>query len=179
MGHPTNLEEIFAWGLRNPWRNSFDAETGDFYIADVGQGDWEEVNVATAASGGGNGLNYGWNTMEGAHCYPPGSMCDMTGLTLPTVEYPQEGPFCGGSITGGYVYRGCRMPALSGTYFFSDYCLNRISSFNLEGGAMATLELDRADLAGPRGVVSFGEDADGELYILEADGDAWRIVPDF
>jgi len=179
VGHPTNREEIFAWGLRNPWRNSFDRETGDFYIADVGQNLWEEVNVATAASGSGNGANYGWNNMEGTHCFDPTPGCDMTGITLPVIEYPHEGAFCSGSITGGYVYRGCRMPFLSGEYFFADYCLNRISSFNFEAGGMATLQLDRSDLGGPGAVVSFGEDADGELWILEAGGTVWRILPDF
>ena len=178
-GDPVNREEIYAWGLRNPWRNSFDRETGDFYIADVGQNEWEEVNVLNAVEGAGLGLNFGWNTVEGTHCYDPPAGCDMAGLTLPAVEYPHEGAFCSGSITGGYVYRGCRMPFLHGTYFFADYCLDRISSFVWDGAAATDLQLTRSDLAEATQIVSWGEDSEGELWVLEADGDAWRIVPDF
>jgi glucose/arabinose dehydrogenase len=179
VGHPTNRPEIWAFGLRNPWRSSFDRATGDLYVADVGQDQWEEVNVAPTSEGRGRGLNFGWDVVEGSRCFEPAVGCDTTGLTMPDVEYPHQAGGCSGSVTGGYVYRGCRMPFLRGTYFFADYCLGRISSFVWDGAAATDLRLERADLAGPSFVVSFGEDAGGELYVLQADGVAWRLVPDF
>jgi glucose/arabinose dehydrogenase len=105
--------EVFSIGLRNPWRFSFDRTNGDLYIADVGQNEREEVDVSTAGTGGGRGLNYGWNRMEGTACYGA-STCDRSGLTLPVMDYTHAD---GCSITGGYVYRGTALPNLAGTYF--------------------------------------------------------------
>src|SRR6476661_1231924 len=110
--------EVWSYGLRNPWRFSFDRGTGDLYIADVGQEHYEEIDVAPGGANPGKGINYGWNIMEGAHCLS-GGQCDQTGLTLPTFEYGHDQ---GCSITGGYVYRGPAIPALQGVYFYADYC---------------------------------------------------------
>jgi len=156
--------EIWAYGLRNPWRFAFDREAGMLYIADVGQNRREEVNVAPAGAGG---LNYGWNVMEGDECYA--SACERSGLTLPVLAY---GHADGCSITGGYVYRGQEIPALRGHYFYSDYCGGWVKSFRHEGGAAADqrdwgLHLER--------VLSFGEDSAGELYVLSANGNVYRL----
>jgi hypothetical protein len=163
--------EVWAYGLRNPWRFAFDRETGDLYIADVGQNRVEEVN---AVQGAGRGRNYGWNVMEGTRCFEPSNGCDREGLTLPVAEYDHDE---GCSVTGGYVFRGSAIPDLSGTYLYSDYCSGFVRSFRLQGDAAADerrwSELEPADHA----VTSFGEDADGELYLLTAGGGVYRIVP--
>jgi glucose/arabinose dehydrogenase len=168
---PNARPEIWAYGLRNPWRFSFDRQTDDLYIADVGQDAWEEVDVATAASGRGAGLNFGWNVMEGLHCYNTG--CSQTGLTLPVLEYSHSD---GCSITGGYVYRGTRVPALTGRYVYADYCTHFVRSFRFSGGQA----IDRRDWTAqldPGGTVSsFGEDARGELYVVAHTGSLYRIV---
>jgi glucose/arabinose dehydrogenase len=164
--------EIWAYGLRNPWRFSFDRMTGDLYIADVGQNSFEEVDVASAAAGRGPGANYGWNVMEGVHCYPSGS-CNQIGLVLPVLEYSHND---GCSITGGYVYRGSRVPALTGRYLFSDFCNYFVRSFVYLGG-QATERIDLTGQLDPHaGVSSFGEDARGELYIVTLGGTLYRIV---
>lgn len=178
LGQAGVREEIWSIGLRNPWRPSFDRGTGDFYIADVGQSTREEVNVSTFANGAGKGINYGWNVMEGSLCFPPGSACSMTGLTLPAVEY-DHGSGC--SITGGYVYRGSlpALQALRGTYFYADFCTRFVRSFRLVNGAV-TEHADWALQLQPGGdVTSFGEDAAGNLYIMTAppQNDLFRIVP--
>jgi len=116
--------EVWSYGLRNPWRFSFDRLTGDLYIGDVGQSRLEEIDVAPAADGAGRGVNYGWNLMEGTGCYASAS-CDTTGLALPVVEY-DHGQGC--SVTGGYVYRGTAIPALQGQYFYADYCSGFVRS---------------------------------------------------
>lgn len=153
-------DEIWAFGLRNPWRPSFDRGTGNLYIADVGQGAREEVNVATAASGGGNGVNYGWKIMEGTLCFSP--PCNTPGLTPPLVEYDHSGGAC--SITGGYVYRGAAIPALQGTYFYGDFCAGFVRSFKLVNGEQSSWPA-----LNPGGdITSFGEDEAGELYIMTA-----------
>jgi glucose/arabinose dehydrogenase len=153
--------EIWAWGLRNPWRFSFDRVDGTLYIADVGQGSREEVNVMPATTGG---LNYGWRIMEGTACYSPAN-CSQTGLTLPVLEYGHTGGAC--SITGGFVYRGSAIPALVGHYFYSDYCAGWLRSFRYANGAVT----DQRDWGLSLGnVLSFGQDAAGELYILSATG---------
>ena len=163
--------ELWNWGLRNPWRFSFDRSTGDLYIGDVGQGEREEIDVATAASGGGKGVNYGWNIMEGTQCYNASS-CDMTGLTLPVLDYTHSD---GCSVTGGYVYRGTAIPDLAGTYFYSDYCGGWVRSFRYAGGQVT--EAGSWDALAPGGgVPSFGEDGAGELYVLTAAGGVYRIV---
>ena len=165
--------EVWSYGLRNPWRFSFDRLTGDLYIADVGQNQWEEVDVSTPADGTGRGLNYGWSIMEGGHCFR-GPGCDQTGLTLPAFEYNHEQ---GCSITGGYVYRGGAVPAIQGHYFYGDYCQGWVRSFRYAGG-LVTDETSWPSLAPGGPVISFGEDAAGELYVLEQGGRVSRIVPD-
>jgi glucose/arabinose dehydrogenase len=163
--------ELWDWGLRNPWRFSFDRSTGDLYIGDVGQNEREEIDVSTAGSGGGKGLNYGWSIMEGTRCYNAAS-CDMSGLTLPVLDYTHSD---GCSVTGGYVYRGSAIPALAGTYFYSDFCGGWVRSFRYVGGAVTEAGSWNA-LEPGGGVPSFGEDSAGELYILSASGGVYRIV---
>jgi glucose/arabinose dehydrogenase len=163
------MDEIWAYGLRNPWRFSFDRVDGYIYIADVGQNTWEEVNAVASSTGG---INYGWNTMEGMHCFGAGT-CDMSGLTLPVLEYDH---LDGCSVTGGYVYRGAAMLALQGHYFYSDWCAGFLRSFRLAGAAATDQrEWDVGDIGR---VLSFGEDDDGELYVLSGNGNVYRIVAD-
>jgi len=160
-------EEIWALGLRNPWRYSFDALTGDLYIADVGQNRLEEVNVEPAGSPG--GLNYGWNVMEGSSCYGAAT-CDRTGLTLPVAEYGRDD---GCSVTGGYVYRGSAFPALRGAYFYADFCTNAVWALARDRDG----DWRQARVGtGSGGIQSFGEDAAGELYVLTAAGDLLHLV---
>jgi glucose/arabinose dehydrogenase len=164
--------EIWSFGLRNPWRFTFDPATGDLYIADVGQNAWEEVDVATAAGGAGRGTNFGWNIMEASHCYAASS-CDTTGLALPVLEYSHSE---GCSISGGYVYRGAAIPALQGHYFYADYCQGWVRSFRFQDGAV-TEPQQWPTLAPGGGVPGFGRDAAGELYVLSAEGRVSKIVP--
>lgn len=148
--------EAWAKGLRNPWRYAFDATTGLLYIADVGQGLHEEVDVEPTSSGG---LNYGWNIMEGLSCYNASS-CSQTGLTLPVIDYGHNGP-C--SITGGYVYRGSAIPGIRGHYFYSDYCAGFLKSFRYQNGAA----VDQKDWGLTNSsVTSFGLDFAGEMYMM-------------
>ena len=173
VGNPNALPEVWSYGLRNPWRFSFDRANGDLYIADVGQNQLEEVDVSPAAEGAGRGLNYGWSIMEGSQCFG-GAGCDQTGLTLPVLEYSHSE---GCSITGGYVYRGNAIPAIQGQYFYSDFCGRWVRSFRYADGA-ATEETSWPSLVTGGTIVSFGEDAAGEMYILEAEGRVSRIVPE-
>jgi glucose/arabinose dehydrogenase len=165
--------ENWSYGLRNPWRFSFDRATGDLYIADVGQNHFEEVDVAPASAGSAKGVNYGWNIMEGAHCLNGGS-CDQAGLTPPTFEYDHNQ---GCSITGGYVYRGAAVPALQGLYLFGDYCSGWVRSFRYQDGAAVELT-DWPTLRPGGAITSFGEDAAGELYVLVQGGSVFKIVPE-
>lgn len=170
-GNSAYRPEVWAVGLRNPWRYSFDQRTGDLYIADVGQNAYEEVNVVAAGTAA--GLNFGWPRMEGAHCYPAGSACDRTGLTLPVSEY---GRSAGCSITGGVVYRGRAQPQLAGAYLFGDYCSGRIWSLYRDGAGtwVQTEHLD-TDV----NVSTFGEDEAGEVLVAGlADGTIYRVVAD-
>jgi glucose/arabinose dehydrogenase len=161
--------EVWAYGLRNPWRLSFDALTEDLYVADVGQNQYEEINFAPAGQGG--GLNYGWNIMEAGHCYQTEG-CDRTGLRLPVAEYSH--PQGGCSVTGGYVYRGQQFPALTGNYFYGDYCSGLIWSLFQEapeqwvGGETPVFDLDA-------NITSFGQDVNGELYVVTVQGDVYQI----
>ena len=164
--------EVWSYGLRNPWRFSFDRLTGDLYIGDVGGNRLEEIDVAPASAGGGRGLNYGWNVMEGRSCLAAAS-CDTTGLTLPELQY-DHGQGC--AVTGGYVYRGSAIPALQGHYFYADYCRGFVRSFRLVDGAPAD-QADWPTLRPGDAIPSFGEDAAGELYVLSADGRVLKIVP--
>jgi cysteine-rich repeat protein len=189
----TETPEVFAKGLRNPWRFAFDRATGDLYIADVGQDRWEEVDVQPAPLV--PAVNYGWRFMEGRHCFAPATGCDETRLTLPVLEYCHalDQPGCPGgptgcSITGGFVYRGCRMPDLRGRYFYADFCAAFIRSFaGVSGGNAEDVRDHTAELA-PGGqlaidkISSFGEDARGELYIVDygtaaSNGEVYAIVP--
>lgn len=160
--------EIFALGLRNPWRAAFDGN--DLYIADVGQNAWEEVSVITT---GDAGANLGWNVMEGLECYRA-ETCNQEGLVLPVHVYSHD---LGCSITGGYVYRGSAIPDLAGTYFFGDYCSGGVYSFRYEGGAASEVT-NWSDSWGSVGsITSFGVDSAGELYITLAEGMLLKIVP--
>jgi glucose/arabinose dehydrogenase len=167
--------EIWAYGLRNPWRFSFDRVTHDLYIADVGQSSREEVDVQPATSAGGE--NYGWNIMEGTICYPPPTTgCSQAGLVPPVFDYvTHSAGTC--SITGGYVYRGTRLPLLAGHYVYGDYCSGRVSSFRYGNGAV-TEQHDYTPEFGVLGhITSFGEDTAGELYVVTQGGNVYRIVP--
>ena len=170
VGQPNMRGELWNWGLRNPWRFSFDRATGDLYIADVGQNEWEEVDVQPAASTGGE--NYGWAIMEGDHCYK-GITCNKTGLVMPVIEYG-HGDGC--SITGGFVYRGEAIPDLQGTYFYGDYCSGWVRSFVYRNGS-ATDAMSWPALDTKQQITSFGEDARGELYVVLAGGTIYRIAP--
>jgi glucose/arabinose dehydrogenase len=162
--------EIWSFGLRNPWRFSFDRVTGDLYLADVGQAAREEVDVVTTAAGRGRGANFGWNRMEGLSCYQAAS-CDQAGLTLPILDYTHSD---GCSVTGGYVYRGS-VAGLQGLYFYSDYCGGWVRSFRLQGGAAAD-QRSWPELEPGGQVTSFGEDAVGELYVMSAGGRVARFA---
>jgi glucose/arabinose dehydrogenase len=161
-------DEIWAYGLRNPWRFSFDRLTGDLYIADVGQNRWEEVHVVPAGSPGGR--HFGWDTLEGSHCFEPPQGCDPVGKEMPVFEY-DHGQGC--SITGGYVYRGRRYPALHGMYLFGDFCSGRLwGLWRQAEGRWQTRLLLVTDL----NIASFGEDEAGELYVLDLDGGVYRVA---
>ncbi|KQQ86540.1 sorbosone dehydrogenase family protein [Massilia sp. Leaf139] len=161
--------EIWAYGLRNPWRFAFDGT--QLYVADVGQDAREEVNVAAASQGG---LNYGWDIMEGTACFGAAS-CDRSGLTLPSFEYEHGANDVNGcSITGGYVYRGTALPELAGRYFYSDFCRGFVKSFFPTEPAIAEQRDWNLNTAGQ--VVSFGRDGAGELYVVNAGGRIFRIT---
>jgi cysteine-rich repeat protein len=171
------LELIWAKGLRNPWRFAFDRETDDLLIADVGQYIIEEVDYQPASSTGGE--NYGWDIFEGTACFEPAPYPDCPdppiGFTHPILQYTHSQGAC--SITGGHVYRGCALPDLHGTYFYSDYCVPFFRTFEVVGGAAVNQQDRTSDLASTFWVSSFGEDARGEIYILSYGGDVYRIVP--
>ena len=150
--------EVWALGLRNPWRFSFDRETGDLYVADVGQALWEEIDYQPAASAGGE--NYGWRLLEGAHCYNPLD-CDTTGLVLPVAEYAHGEGDC--SITGGFVYRGEMYPRMAGVYFSGDYCTGNIWGLRPQGEGWEHQLLTQTSFDGR--LTSFGEDESGTLYV--------------
>jgi glucose/arabinose dehydrogenase len=154
--------EIFALGLRNPWRFSFDRHTGELWAGDVGQNLWEEIDVIE------KGKNYGWRLLEGTHCFNPTTGCQLLpNLVAPLTEYPHKQGRC--SVTGGYVYRGNRIPALQGTYLFGDYCSGEIWGYR---NGQTSLLLD-TDLQ----ISSFGEDREGELYVIGHQGLIKKIVP--
>jgi len=186
----TGAATNWAKGLRNPFRFSFDRANGDIYIGDVGQGHWEEIDYGAANP---SGVNYGWDDMEGRHCFEPSSGCLTAGRTLPVLEYCNSAfsdPACstfqpekGQAVNGGFVYRGCAMPDLRGRYFYSDFYTAFIHSFmGVSGGNAQDIRDHTADLDPPgalsiNNVSSFGEDARGELYIVDYDGDIFKIVP--
>jgi glucose/arabinose dehydrogenase len=160
--------EVWAYGLRNPWRYSFDRETGDLWIADVGGNEREEVDLEPAGSDGGR--NYGWNLMEGTVRHTE-NLPD--GLVRPVFEYTtHEGGTC--AITGGYVYRGSAIPGLVGAYLYSDFCVGEIRALRLEG---RTVRREASLGIGADSLASFGEDQNGELYVLSLAGEVFRIEP--
>ena len=169
VGRTDARPEIWATGLRNPWRFSFDRAAGLLYVADVGQNQWEEINVVPVTQAG---ANYGWNVMEGAHCFSPSSGCSQSGLILPVLEYSHSE---GCSVTGGFVYRGQSLPGLRGHYFYGDFCQGWIRSFRYANGQAA----DRREwaLGSVGNILSFGEDAAGELYVASAGGRVYRLAP--
>jgi glucose/arabinose dehydrogenase len=163
--------EIWQLGLRNPWRWSFDRGTGDLWIADVGEDLWEEVDWLPGPAVGGN--NFGWPFVEGRHCFSPAVGCDSTGLVPPVLEYTHN-PAC--AIAGGYVYRGRKYPDLHGTYFYGDYCSGFIRGVRLSGGALIPAFTPLSPPLTNDNIVSFGEDADGEVYVIMASGRIYRIA---
>lgn len=151
-------EEIFAYGLRNPWRFSIDFASGQIWAGDVGQGAREEIDLIES------GKNYGWRIMEGNLCFNPSSNCNQTGLTLPVIDYNRN---LGFSVTGGYIYRGSIKPSLQGAYIYADYGSGRIWMLRYESGSVTeSAELFDADF----NISSFGIDENNELYILEYSG---------
>ena len=171
---------IWSKGFRNPWRFSFDRETGDLLIGDVGQSAVEEIDFQPASSTGGE--NYGWNVFEGSSCFDP-PCPNPSAFTPPIHEYASD-PNNGASVTGGYVYRGCALPDLHGTYFYADWATGFIRSFEIESGAAVnhadrTAELQPSDGSGTGAVSSFGEDARGEIHLVDYfQGEVFKIVPD-
>jgi hypothetical protein len=168
LRRPSARGEIWALGLRNPWRMTFDAHTGMLFVADVGEREREELNVVPANRGG---YNFGWNVMEGSTCFGLNPDCALPGFTRPDLEYTHREPCT--SVTGGFVYRGSTLPGHAGRYFFGDYCQGWIRSIRMDG--------DRIDeyvdwtIASRFGLQSFGIDGLGELYALYADGAIYRI----
>ena len=169
---PGYRPEIWAMGLRNPWRFSFDRANGDLYIADVGQNTREEVNFQDASSPGGD--NYGWNILEGSLCYSPSSGCTApANYSAPVAEYPHGTNNSNGcSVTGGYVYRGDGYPDMQGIYFYADYCQGKIWGLKFENSAwQSQLLLDTNNLPS-----SFGEDESGEVYLVSLSGQIYHLV---
>ncbi|ETX05531.1 MAG: hypothetical protein ETSY2_22380 [Candidatus Entotheonella gemina] len=166
---PAPLDTIWAKGLRNPWRFSFDSLTGELYIADVGQNAFEEVHITLAGTPG--GVNYGWRLMEGRACFNPPENCDNGMLALPEVTYAHENDRC--AIVGGYVYRGVQLPTFSGTYLYADYCTGEIFGFNADAPvALNSIVLHTQTPL----LTAFGEDVNGELYVMYRTGNVYRIV---
>lgn len=166
LGRAIARDEIWAYGLRNPWRFSFDGATGRLFLGDVGQNAWEEIDLIE------KGQNYGWRIMEGAHCFSPPANCETSGLVLPIAEYANGALGC--SVTGGTVYRGSRIRDLVGQYLFGDYCSGRVWSLteSSPGRWMMRPLLD----TGLR-ISSFGEDPSGELYIVDHRGSIHALMP--
>jgi glucose/arabinose dehydrogenase len=160
--------EVWAWGLRNPWRFSFDGET--IFVADVGQNEWEEVDAIAVGT---LGANFGWPITEGFECFQQAD-CDRTGLTEPIYAYPHRSGAC--SITGGYVYRGFAIPDLVGAYFFGDYCTGGVTGFRVDGEGVYEIRDWSEDLNTPL-LTSFGVDGFGELYLVSQSGTISRIAP--
>jgi len=157
-------EEIWAYGLRNPWRLSFDRKNGALWIGDVGQDSFEEVNLVR------KGHNYGWNTLEGSHCFSPRTNCDSANTEPPVLEY---GSNKGCSVIGGYVYRGTKIPTLAGAYLYGDYCSGEVRGFRFENGEAVG---DKLLVDSGLRITSFGEDRSGEIYALTQRGHIYRLI---
>ena len=161
--------EIWSVGLRNPWRFSFDRQTGDLWIADVGQNQWEEVDVAWAADGGGRGMNFGWSAFEGSHRFntdqPP------EGATSPIYEYEHGAAGC--SISGGVRYRGTAIPALVGWYVYADYCSGQVRALKIDGRSL----VEDMTLGTVKSVSAVTEGPDGELFVVSVDGPIYALTP--
>ena len=183
--------EIWSYGLRNPWRFSFDRLTGDMIIGDVGQSLWEEINFELFPNKGGK--NYGWNVMEGNHCYPEDSKCNSDNLTMPVFEYPNNANYAktlfgikqpnmdGCSITGGYVYRGNELVDMDGRYIFGDYCTGKIWSIVVNENESINLKNHTGSIMNSIGkkefyLSSFGEDNKGEIFIIDYNGTIYKLV---
>ena len=169
VGNAAGRPEIWSLGLRNPWRFSFDRASGDLWIADVGQGAWEEVNLQPASSIGGE--NYGWDILEGTHCFGAVN-CTRTGVVPPVIEYNHSDRAC--SVTGGYVYRGVRSPRLQGMYLYGDYCNGKIwgARRSPDGASWVSQQLADTEYL----ISTFGEDVNGEVYVADHRGTVYRIV---
>ena len=160
-------EEIWAYGFRNPWRYSFDRQTGDMFIADVGEDSWEEIDFQPAGDGGGE--NYGWRKMEGDHCYNPPTNCDDGTLVHPIMEYPHSATRC--AVIGGFRYRGTLIPDLVGMYVFGDLCSGEVFGATLSGGTWSFVTLKDTTYV----LSGFGEDDAGELYLTNLSGLVYRL----
>jgi glucose/arabinose dehydrogenase len=158
------LPELFAYGFRNPWRFSFDSANGTLFVGDVGQSAFEEIDIVR------KGENHGWNVMEGSHCFQPSSGCNTSGLTMPINDYGRDQ---GGTVIGGFVYRGTAIAGLAGTYVFGDFISGRI--WGLQQGSSGTWQ--RTELASTgKAISSFGRDDAGELLVVDYDGAVWRLA---
>ncbi len=166
VASPGARDEIWAYGFRNPWRFSFDRQTGDLWAADVGQNSYEEVDLVV------RGGNYGWNILEGGHCFSPRSGCDPSGTRLPVIEYSTNK---GCSVIGGYVYRGTRIPSLAGAYLYGDFCSGEVHGFRYGNNEVIghALLIDSGLM-----ITSFGEDSDGEIYVLSQEGGIYMLKAD-
>ncbi len=158
--------EIWAYGLRNPWRFTFDRETGDLWAGDVGQNQWEEIDIIQ------KGGNYGWNTLEGNHCFNPSENCNREDKIPPVLEYSLDGQPC--SVIGGYVYRGQTIPWLTGAYIYGDFCSGKVFGLrHADGRVTEHKELADTNLR----IMSFAEDNNGELYLLSQQSGIHRLAP--
>ena len=174
---PDIPDEIWAYGLRNPWRMSFDPETDHLWIGDVGQSHREEINVVNTLSDA--GVNFGWNRMEGNACFKPRKDCDQTGLTMPIEDYPPRSGNC--SVVSGYVYRGNEIPTLHGHYTYTDFCKGDFRVIDADNWADGTTSIkpiapENHEYDNPQ-IASFGSDRNGELYTLRFNGPVLKLVP--
>lgn len=161
VGDDAYRPEIWSWGLRNPWRISFDSQTGDMWIGDVGQNAFEEINHEPKGEGG---RNYGWRCWEAGAEYNAERCGDKSNYTFPVAQYKHQGASCGGSVSGGFVYRGQAQPALSGHYFYADYCHGNVYGLNTAGATFTAKLLKNTEF----GITTFGVDSAGELYLADA-----------
>lgn len=180
VGRAGAQPEIWAYGIRNAWRFCFDPANGDLWIGDIGQNKWEEIDWLPGGHPG--GANFGWRVLEGTHDFnvPPGA--DKSKMVPPVYEFPHGPPANHCSVTGGFVYRGKAMPDLHGAYFWADYCSNVVGTLRLDENGRVSESLDRTAELDPEGklrsIASFGQDADGELYLLSLSlGTIWKVVP--